>query len=252
MFAPCLSFCLPVPADSQQNSSRRQLLRDLAQRIEEIETRPQKRSALALDQVGLEQVLPALPAGSLVELLSEVPGSGAWTLGLLLAAHSCERRALVVADLRRSFYLPAAARLGVDLGRTIILRPRSWPDACAAIEQSLRCPAVGAVIGRCQALRTVDLRRLQLAAEAGGGLGLLLLPSQFRRVPSFAALRLLVSPVSAGEARLRRFQVEILRCRGGKEGQSVVLEIDNETGHVCLPAEMANSTSAARRARATG
>jgi protein ImuA len=252
MSGPCLSFCPPTPADCQRSSSHRQLLRDLAQRIEQIEARPQKRSALTLDQAGLGEVLPALPAGSLVELLSGVPGAGAWTLSLLLAAHACERRALVVADLRRSFYLPAAAKLGVDLGRTIILRPRSWPDACAAIEQSLRCPAVGAVLGRCQALQTVDLRRLQLAAEAGGGLGLLLLPSQFRRVPSFAALRLLVSPVSTGEPRLRRFRVEVLRCRGGKEGQSVILEIDNETGHVCLPAALANSTGAARRTRATG
>jgi protein ImuA len=264
-------------------SSRLEIVRELARRIDEMEVseRSHGRSALTLDLPGLEQLTGSLPAGSMIELLSKAAGAGAWTLGLLLARQACERgcgsdsRPLVVVDVGRCFYLPAAVKLGVELARTIVIRPRTWKDAFVAIDQSLRCPAVGAVIGRCDLLRTADCRRLQLAAEAGGGLGLLLRRADALRMPSFAALRLQVNPYPRGQGSgvrgqqravgnsltpdpwpltpaRRRIQVDVVRYRGGKEGQSVVLEIDDETGHVRLSTPVADPAAAARRARPTG
>ena len=233
------------------NSARLEILTALAPRLQQLESsRPLRgRSALSLGLGGLDELLPegGLPPGSLVELLSDTDGAGVWTLSLLMGWHACGgRRTLVVADPERCFYPPAAAsKLGIDLRRTIVIRPRTWPDAYVALEQSLRCSAVGAVIGRCARLRSADCRRFQLAAEAGGGLGLLLRPEETRGAPSFAALRLGVTPVGPA-AQARHVRIDVLRCRGGAAGRSVVLEIDNETSHVRVPAVVAAAAASAR------
>ena len=217
-------------------------LRRLAQRIRALETeRPHFQTTIALGLPPLEEVLPErrLPAGSLVELLAGAPGAGAWTLALLMAKHVCgTQKALVIADVERHFYPPGAAALGIDLARTLVVRPRMRQKALLAISQALRCPAVGAVIVHFEQLPAVDFRRLQLAAETGGGAGFLLRPLTALRTPSFAAVRLVIAPVVSVQEQ-RVVQVEVVRLRGGKSGQSFLLEIDHETGHVSIPAPVA-------------
>ncbi len=236
--------------------SRRDLLETLAQRIREIEAvrRPRGRVPLSLGVPVLEALLPEkrLPAGSLVEFLSAADGAGAWTLALVMARRVCgDRKALVVCDGQGCFYPPAASRLGVDLDRTIVLRPAAARDAYAAVDQSLRCAAVGAVVGWHEHLRMLDFRRLQRAAESGGGVGFLLRPSAALRVSSCATIRFLVAPIQSPRA-LRRIRVDVVRCRGGKGGQSLVLEIDDETGDVHLSAAVADPAALPRSARASG
>jgi protein ImuA len=111
--------------------------------------------------------------------------------------------------------------------------------------QSLRCPAIGAVISRFERLTAAEYRSLQLAAQTGGGIGLLLLPASARASPSFAAVRLRVTPVASGHAD-RWIEIEVVRVRGGKAGESFVLEIDHETGDVRVPAGLASAASPAR------
>jgi|SRR5437588_1705850 len=197
----------------------------------------------------LNGVLPdeGLMPGSLVECVSNTDGVGVWTLALLMGWHACgERRSLAVADPERCFYPPAAAlKLGIDLERLIVIRPATWAEAYLAIEQSLRCPAIGAVIGRCRQLRAADGRRFQLAAEVGGGLGLLLRSEEAQASPSFAALRLRVTPLQHAAAT-RLIRVEVLRCRGGQAERFVILEMDDETGHVRVPAPVAHPATRAQ------
>src|SRR5262249_23569223 len=138
-----------------------------------------------------------------------------------------------------------------DLERLIVLRTSKPRDLYAGIEQSLRCTAVGAVVAWFDRLSSVDGRRLQLAAEAGGGIGFFLRPASASRAPSFATLRLSISP-AASLAEGRRITMEIVRCRSGKAGQSVLLEIDDETGHVHVLPEMAVATPVLRTTRASG
>jgi len=257
------------------DSARTNILAELASRIQLVESGRRPQGQLSLELGSVDGLLPeeGLPPGSLVELLSNTDGVGVWTLALFMGWHACgEGRTLVVVDPERCFYPPAAAlKLGIDLARTIVIRPRSWPDAYVALEQSMRCSAVGAVIGRCDRLSFADCRRLQLAAEAGGGVGLLLRSEETRGAPSFAALRLRVTPL--GEGRGTRvegrggknqfhfsslashlspltprpsFRVDVLRCRGSKTGRSLVLEVDDETGHVRLSAALAAATARAR------
>ena len=234
------------------------LLRKLAERIREFESgRPASAaSVIPLDMAALDDLLPdgGLPAGSLVELLSAADGTGAWSLALLLARQAAGRqKALVAADRSGCFYPPAAAKLGVDLRRTIVVRPSTQRDVFAALDLSLRCTAVGAVLSWCDRIPPSEFRRFQLAAEAGAGLGLLLRGPAAVRTPSFAAARLLVTPVPLTTSRqCHVVRVEVLRRRGGKAGQSLIVEIDRETADVRVPAEVAVAAAGTRAARASG
>jgi len=225
------------------------VLQSLAARIREIEA-----SGGTVGRTGFVTPLPLLDvllkpgvlcAGSLVELLGETDGAGAWTLALFWARHaSAERGTLVLVDARGWFYPPAAAALGIDLEQVVLVKPSSRPDCQAALDQSLRCEAVGAVVGCCDRLTAAEAQRLKLAAEAGGGLGLILRPLGAGRGPSFADLRLRVTPLVSRKV-VRRVRIEVVRWRGGKEGQSLVVEIDDETGHVRVPAGLAPAAARA-------
>jgi hypothetical protein len=248
-------------------------LEQLAQRIADIEAneRPLVQSVIPLGITGLQEVFPegSLPAGSLVELLSLAEGAGAWTLALLLGKQACgESKVLVVADGQYCFYPPAACKLGIDLRRTLVIRPKRRESTLAALVQSLRCPAVGTVIGKFDRVSSAEVRRLQLAAETGGGVGFLLLPESARRTPSFAAVRLVIravacvsrsehdTPSAKRKPRTtehhRLIHVEVARLRGGKSGQTFLLEVDDETGHVRVPAPLAAAKTVARSAHAAG
>jgi hypothetical protein len=199
----------------------------------------------------LDQLLPSggLRRGSLVEYLSPGAGSGAGTLALAAAREACrDVRALVVVDRNRTFYPPAAAAWGIDLSRTLVLHPADDDAELWALDQALRCPGVGAVFACCGALDVRDFRRLQLAAESGGTLGVLIRPSRLRGQPSWADVQWLVGQisnlprVSRGSVHFARgelmhptplpwqLRVQLLRCRGGPAGQTAQLVLDERTG----------------------
>jgi protein ImuA len=219
--------------------ARAEVLQHLAERIRQIEAAPARgQAALRLPLLDALVDGRELRGGLLIELAAAVAGAGAWTLALCLARQACvSRPPLVIVDPRGWFYPPAAAALGVDLEQVILIRPASAAENQAVLDQALRCSAVGAVVAWCERLRAAEAQRLRLAAEAGGGLGLLLGPPG--RDVSAADLRLRIVPlVSRGFAR--RLQVEVVRWRGGSAGRTLIVEIDDETGHVHLPAGLAS------------
>src|SRR2546423_471989 len=69
-------------------------------------------------------------------------------------------------------------------------------------------------------LTRVGARRLQLAAEAGGGVGLLLRPARSAQHYA-AATRWLVAP-TCGEASVQRWRVELVHGHGGRVGRAVL------------------------------
>lgn len=198
----------------------------------------------------LDRLLPegGFRRGTIIEWLADGPGTGAATLALMTARQAIQAGgALVVIDLRQEFYPPAAAHLGIDLNNTIIVRPDKSDDALWAWEQSLRCRGVAVTFGWIEGLHDRAFRRLQLAAEAGGGLGLLIRPSKARRQPSWAEARLLIQPLPSPPSTAgRRLQIELLHGRGSNIGQSLQLEINDETGDVHLAAELAPATRSER------
>ena len=233
------------------NPPQGEILRKLAHRIDEIERRYRPpRADFSPGIPALAELLPGgrLPAGALVELLG-AEGAGVWSMALIMARVACgQQRALVIVDGQGSFYPPAVAAWGIDWRRFLVVRPTTQVDAQVVIDQSLRCAAVGAVIGVCPQ-RTREFRRLQLAAESGHGVGFLLRPESAQRLPSFAALRLRVAPLASTDV-YRRLHVEVVRCREAPEGRSLILEMNDATGDVRVPAGLAAAAAAARPARA--
>lgn len=235
-------------------------IRHLTDRIRALETsfRPSELATIPLGTGGLGELFPGgLTAGSLIELLPRVPGAGAWTLALVLAKYACgEQKTLFIADPERCFYPPAAHKFGLDPKRTIIVRPRKASDALLALGQALRCSAIGAAIGAFERLHDRDARRLQLATEAGGTIGVLVRPAAVLGQPSFATVRLLMEPLSSSRGR-RRVRLELIRNRQTSSLlvphlSSLALEIDDATGHVRAFSALELAANTPRAARSTG
>jgi protein ImuA len=232
----------------------------------------------------VDRLLPdgGLRHGMLVEWLSAgsgAVGSGAATLGLLSAREACaEGGALVVIDRRQTFYPAAAAAWGIDLDRMIVVHPQNARDELWAAVQALRSPAVAAMWAAIDRLDSRAFRRLQLAAQAGRTLGVLMRPGCARGEPSWADVTLEVEAraksreskarIPALDSRLltldfyRRVEVRLLRCHNGRAGGSVVLEIDDaaqtvqeassiyDTHPLSVVSELGDSAGHSRSARA--
>src|SRR5262249_51599533 len=156
-------------------------VRLLADRIRQLESsfRLCEPASIPLGSSGLGDLFPqqGLAAGSLGGLLPGGPGAGAGAMGLLPAGYACGgRQTPLFADPARCFYPPAARKFGLDASRIVIVRPRTARDALHALGQALRCSAIGTAIGEFGRLQDRDVRRLQLAAESGGTMGVLLRP----------------------------------------------------------------------------
>jgi hypothetical protein len=89
-------------------------------------------------------------------------------------------------------------------------------------------------------LSRVEARRLQLSAERGGGVGLLLRPAG-RAVSSehAAVTRWLVRP-APGERTVQRWSVQLIHGHGGRVGQAVILEYSRETNRVRAVEQLAD------------
>jgi protein ImuA len=230
-------------------------LADLRQALDKLVRSPTGRGEeiLSTGAPALDRCLPlgGLRAGSLVEYLG-----GGGSLALAAARAACQSgRALVIVDRAGRFYAPAAASFGLNLTRLVLVRPATAADELWTLTEALRCPGIGAVWSVCPRLAQRDFRRLQLAAETGGTLGLLMRPAKVRSRPTWAEVQWLVEPQPARERW--RMRVALVRCRGAHEGQSVLVEWDETSGtwqeadHAnSLPssAELAGAASARRRA----
>jgi protein ImuA len=191
----------------------------------------------------LDRCLPyrGLRRGSLVEYL----GTGV-SLAFAAAQAACQDHPLVVVDRRQEFY-PAGWQ--ISLSETVLVRPATEADELWACDQALRCPGVGAVVVKCGQLNQRDFRRLQLASEMGGTLGLLVRPAKVRGQPTWADVQWLIEPQPSRDRW--RLRVELLRCRGGTGGSCVILELDEtntwqEVGHASAlrqHAELAHTTN---------
>jgi hypothetical protein len=247
---------------------RAHTLRELQQQLRRLarERRPAMQGAAGCSTgiPALDALLPerGLPRGALVEWMAGATAGGTGTLAFRIAAQLCGAGgACIVIDGQNLVYPPAVCRLGLDLDRIIVVRPEHARQALWAWEQSLRCPGVAVVIGRIGRLRTNEFRRLQLAAETGGAIGMLLRSAEDRRQPTWADLRLCVAPRASmrpGAAYSggrpppcsRVLHVELLHSRGHFGTGTLLLDIDDETGAVHHVPRVAPATAARRSAGA--
>jgi hypothetical protein len=131
---------------------------------------------------------------------------------------------------------PCAGVGATGRGRLVVARPSRDDDEIWVIEQSLRCAGVAAVVAwprpvprRGLQQWTTALRRWQLAARSGGGVGLFVRPEAAVHEPSWAEARLVVTPLVGGtllERRLRLVRAGGAWCGGGRAAEPAEIAID--------------------------
>src|ERR1700735_3405935 len=155
------------------------------------------------------------PTASLIEVLLEDTGLGEVQL-FLPALVACQGRVespwLIWIAPPHAPYAPALAQQGIQLNRLLVVRPASATEALWAAEQALSSGVCAAVLLWLKGTDDRWLRRLKLAAEAGGSLGVLFRPERHRFESSPANLRIIMS---RGSPYTR---VDLLKVQGGRPG----------------------------------
>ncbi|WP_337876240.1 hypothetical protein [Elioraea sp.] len=183
----------------------------------------------------IDAVLPAagLARGAIHEVVADGAGPGTAFCALILGRAGGP--AIWIED-RPELYPHGMLACGLDPAVLIVVRA-GGVDALWAAEEALRCPAVTAVVAVLPRLDLVASRRLQLAAETGNTLGLILRVGQATPSPRRAAAgracpasapsaartrwRILPLPGAPGPAHLveaPQWRIELLQARGGRPG----------------------------------
>ena len=162
------------------------------------------------------------------ELLFDPTSGAPVNLAFVTVRLRSTERPIVWIDPSCGLYPPA---FGAEISRLHLLRARPTDMAWAAAE-CLRCAHVGAVVAlMSNRLTRIEVRRLQLAAEQGNALCILLRPnlaSAGVHIYSVAS-RWLVSPTS-GDRTIQRWRVEHVHGHGRQFGPSFIVEKHRATG----------------------
>ena len=241
-----------VTPDTDHTLDQAALLAALRARVARLEGVPAARRA------GVIEVCPGLPGmarAALHEVLATEPGCGAAFAAMVLGR--TQGTVLWIGSARSEWqaWPPGLAAWGLTPDRLVLLRAESWRDALWAMEEALRCPAVGGTLlvpgqgENFEQRAPLDLtatRRLQLAAEAGGGLGLLLRADTPEAVTQTAAhSRWRVSPAEGpGGEDEPHWRLELLRARGGRPREAVRVAWHSTSGRLELLEQAAEGPTA--------
>jgi protein ImuA len=208
------------------------VISELRQRIQHLEG-----TSVRLKQVlpfGVPEIDEGLPGGGLAfGALHEFAGGGAGTVdgaaaALMVAGIAAQTKGQVVWCLTRpDLFFPALAQAGLHPKRVIFVESDKEEDVLASMEEALAYGGLGAVVGELVRLPMTTSRRLQLAAEKTGTMGLAV--RRWRRQteatdygqPTAASTRWRVSVLPSeplpvpGIGRARWF-LELLRVKAGE------------------------------------
>jgi protein ImuA len=203
-----------------------------------------------------------LAADALHEAAGAAPGMADEAAATLFMASIGARRAgesgtILWALSRRDLFAPGLAQAGLSPERLIYAECRRDEEVLAVMEEGLRHGGLAAVVGEVGRVTMTATRRLQLAAEEGGTMALML--KRWRKagedplaLPSAAVTRWRLSPAPSerlsvpGIARAR-WRLELARQRGG-EPFNLIVEAPDETARLALPAGARDRAPASRRA----
>lgn len=206
---------------------------------------------------GLAEIDRRLPGGGLgLGCLHEVAGGGNGAVdgaaaALFAAGIAARTRGKVLWIVTRTdLFAPAIAKAGLKPDRTIHVEAGDEKALLACFEEGLRHGGLGAVVAETAHLSMSASRRLQLAAEGSGTIGLAV--RRWRRqteagdlgqpTASVTRWRVSVLPSAAlpvpGLARAR-WLVELIRCRAGESADFEVEACDVQ-GRIALPSEVAD------------
>jgi hypothetical protein len=183
----------------------------------------------SIELTGFPELDAALPhggwqSGTIVELMPAATGIGELRLLMPAIAHitRSQRYVALIAPPYIPF-APALVQHDVQLERLLIIRAERNEDALWSLEQVLRCTSFGAALAWPVSIKDKEIRRLQLAAEAGRSIGFVYRSVQAAREASPAAMRLQLHAGSPG------LTIDILKCRGGRSGVAVNVSVGAST-----------------------
>jgi protein ImuA len=191
---------------------------------------------------GAAEIDAALPWGGLPRGLHEIaapagdPAKAAFAASLAARRSGDGGRPILwcrpgwVARQAGDPYGPGIAALGLSPDTLILVEAAKPADLLWAMEEGAKTRGLAAVVAEGVTPDLIASRRLQLAAETGDGL-VLLLPFGRQKVPSTAStrwfLRSLPSQPEAGGPGLPRWGIELWRCRGGGRLGEWIVEWDD-------------------------
>lgn len=239
-------------------------IESLRDQVRQIEGR--HRRATAVLPFGLAAVDSRLPGGGLpCGALHEVAGGGNGAIdgaaaALFTAGIAARTRGKVLWCVTRpDLFAPALSQAGLKSDRVIYLEGGDDKTVLACFEEGLRHGGLGAVVAEVAGLPMTASRRLQLAAEGSGTLGIAL--RRWRRQteasdfgqPTAASSRWRVSalpstPLPVSGVGRPRWLIELIRCRAG-ESADFELEACDDSGHLRLPADLVHGPGQAEDGR---
>jgi len=233
----------------------------LRARIEKIEA-GHKRPSAALP-FGIAAIDQHLPGGGLAEAaLHEVAGGGNGAVdgaaAALFAAGIAARTSgkVLWCLVRKDLFAPALQQAGLGLDRVIYVEAGDEKTLLGCFEEGLRHGGLGAVVGEVARLSMTASRRLQLAAERSGAIGIAI--RRWRRhadaaefgQPSAALTRWRVSslpsvPLPVAGVGRARWHLELIRCRAGESADFVVDACDAK-GRLAISSDVVDGQAAAK------
>jgi protein ImuA len=236
-------------------------LAELRRRVELLERG--RASDCATLPFGPRAIDAALPGGGLaLGALHEVGGGGEGTVhgaaaALFAAGIAARTRGQVLWCMTRAdLFAPALSQAGLKPARVIYVEAGDETAVLACFEEGLRHGGLGSVVAEISRLSMTASRRLQLAAESSGTLGLAV--RRWRRQPeaadfgqpTAAVTRWRVSalpsaPLPVPGVGRARWLVELMRVRGGESAEFEVEACDGK-GRLALSAELEHGSGAAR------
>ena len=232
-------------------------LRARIARLDRSGARPEGDSLPLCDAI--DQRLPGggLARAAVHEVLAADPGAAAGFCGLLLAR---ARGTVLWIAAEPDAWPPGLARFGLSPADLVLVQAPRRQDALWAMEESLRCPGVAGALLAVSKLDLTAARRLQLAAEAGGAVGLLLCPDEEAEAGATAALTRWRVGALAGNGGAHdlgdpRWSLELLRGRGARPQRWEVvwrsaaerLDLDDAGGEAEQETEVEAAPAYARR-----
>ena len=241
-------------------------LRERIQRLEGAVTR--RRTVLSF---GVKEIDRRLPEGGLaLGALHEVAGGGNGAVdgaaaALFAAGIAARTRGKVLWCItRKDLFAPALAQSGLLPDRVIYVEASDEKSVLACFEEGLRHGGLGAVVAEVARLSMTASRRLQLAAEGSGSIGIAI--RRWRRQteaadfgqPTASVTRWRVSvlpstPLPVPGVGRARWRVELIRCRAG-ESADFELEACDAKGRLALPSDLVHGSGEKEsgRCRAAG
>ncbi|NKJ72841.1 damage-inducible mutagenesis protein [Rhizobium leguminosarum bv. viciae] len=239
-------------------------LRDRIQHLDGAVARP--KTVLPFD---VSEIDDRLPGGGLAYgAIHEFAGGGAGAVdgaaaALFAAGIAARTKGKVVWCLARpDLFAPALAQVGLHPDRVIYVEAIREEYVLEACEEALRFGGLGAVVAETVRLPMAVSRRLQLAAEGSGTLGLVV--RRWRRQteagdfghPTAATSRWRISvlpsdPLPVPGVGRARWLAELIRVKAGESADFVIGACDDQ-GRISISSDAGNGSDQTRRSVHTG